>query len=47
MQCLDMYHYFLTSIPQVPEAVVKSLFELEKFTKICLEKVERGTVDFF
>jgi hypothetical protein len=32
MQCLDVYHHFLSGIHDVPESTVKHLWELENFT---------------
>jgi hypothetical protein len=43
MQYLDRYHYF--SVTQVPETIIKSLFELETIQQICLEKVQQTNND--
>jgi hypothetical protein len=35
MQCLDVYHHFLSGIPDVPELTVRHLWEPENFTSTC------------
>jgi hypothetical protein len=47
MQCLDTYRHFLSSIPAMPESVIRNLWEMENFTSDLFERQVKQTLDMF
>jgi hypothetical protein len=46
IQWLDMYRYFLSSIPQAPKTIAKSVFELENNTTNLFEKTQTNYLGY-